>query len=173
MTLVVLMIRLRLFGHDEFALAKETVIRRWKLSAGFFARLARKGRVHGSEFVAKSLQAGVPQILVPEPQIVHAGPQTMSPEPWNLFLSIRQAWKIRQAESGSLRDGRQRPIRWSDPAAMVDEPRAVPISVLLPGGDEEAEEALPASRGRPPMDRVAVPCPIDLVVDVPSAVCCP
>ena len=30
MTVVVLMIRLRLFGHDEFALAKETVIRGWK-----------------------------------------------------------------------------------------------------------------------------------------------
>ena len=46
MTLVVLMIRLRLFGHDEFALAKETAIRGWKLVLWHLrpARRADQGR---------------------------------------------------------------------------------------------------------------------------------
>ena len=41
MTLVVLMIRLRLFGHDEFALAKQAVVRTLKSYVGFLGRLAR------------------------------------------------------------------------------------------------------------------------------------
>ena len=138
MTLVVLMIRLRLFGHDEFALAKETAIRDWKSYAGLFARLARKNRVQGPGFRVQILETASNQILNPEPR-------TLNPEPWNLFPAIRETWKIPQVELGSLRGGRQRQNRWSDAASPVDEPCLGPILVLPSGGDEDA---LPASRRR-------------------------
>jgi hypothetical protein len=128
MTLVVLMIRLRLFGHDEFALAKETAVRGWKSYAGLFTRLARKDRVEGSGFRVQILETSPNQVLNLEPR-------TMNSEPWNLFVCVLPAWKIRQVEFGTLRGGRQRQIRWNDPAAPVDEPCHWSISVSLPGGD--------------------------------------
>ena len=88
MTLVVLMIRLRLFGHDEFALAKEAAIRALKSYAGFFARFAaRTGfRVQDSGFGVRNSASRVRPNRTPEPRILNPEPRALNPELWDRLL---------------------------------------------------------------------------------------
>ena len=116
MTLIVLMIRLRLFGHDEFALAKQATVRTLLSCVGFLGRSAGGGR---------NMNAVVEEVLNPEPR-------TLNPNAWDRLLRSLRAWNVRQVEfCWSLGDRRRR-IRWIDPAAPIDEHWRRSISVSLP-----------------------------------------
>ena len=126
MTLVVLMIRLRLFGHDEFALAKQATIRTLLSCGRFFGRSA--GVVQGSGFRIQGLeveaqrsgdgtQNGTPLVKA----MLNPEPRSLNPNVWDSLLGSLRAWNIRQVEfCWSLGDRRRR-IRWIDPAAPIDE----------------------------------------------------
>ena len=66
MSLVVLMIRWRVFGHDEFAMVKETLVRAIKSDAGLF------GRLRGAKKEQPEIQ---PDVIAEEPTIVEAPPE--------------------------------------------------------------------------------------------------
>ena len=140
MSLIVLMIRLRLFGHDEFALAKQAVVRTVMSSVGFSERFAgislgSESRVQASERrdaeAGGRRQNGDPAVG----RVLALEPRAQNPNAWDGLLRSLQGWNIRQVEfCWSLGDRRRR-IRWIDPAAPVDEHWRWSISVSLPGED--------------------------------------
>jgi UDP-GlcNAc:undecaprenyl-phosphate/decaprenyl-phosphate GlcNAc-1-phosphate transferase len=121
MSLIVLMIRLRLFGHDEFSLAKHAAVRTLRSCVGFLARVARRATVW-------NWNAAAEQVLKPEPR-------TLNPDAWDRFLRSLRTRNIRQVEFRSSRGADERRIRWINPAAPADELFRWSVSVSLPGGD--------------------------------------
>ncbi len=79
MSLVVLMIRLRLFGYDEFALAKGAIVRGLKSGVGIWGRFARWRRIPASAASRPSLSGLVDQALERKPQISNL-------ELWDILL---------------------------------------------------------------------------------------
>jgi len=130
MSLVVLMIRLRLFGHDEFALAKEATVRAVKSGIGAWGRLARRLRIPGSATSRPNLSTLVAQALD------HDLP-TSNLELWDTLLHSLRAWDIRQVAFSAPVQNLPRRIRWIDPRAAVGECCHWSLSVSLPGGDGE------------------------------------
>jgi UDP-GlcNAc:undecaprenyl-phosphate GlcNAc-1-phosphate transferase len=130
MSLVVLMIRLRLFGHDEFALAKEAIVRVAKSGLGSWGRFARWRRVPAAAVGWPSLTGQVDQAL-------DRNPDMPTLELWDLLLRALRAWKIRQVAFSSPLQDTPRRIRWIDPRAPVGEHCHWSLSVSLPGGDGE------------------------------------
>ena len=130
MSLVVLMIRLRLFGYDEFALAKEAIVRGVKSGVGAWGRFARWRRIPASAAGRPSLSGLVDQALEPRTPIIES--RTLG------YAAPRlRAWDIRHvAFSSPLRDTPRR-IRWIDPRAPVGQHCHWSLSVSLPGGDGE------------------------------------
>lgn len=123
MTLVVLMIRLRLFGYEEFALIKGAIVRMMKSGAALMARL-----YHGTGDQGSSSR--LTELLDPEPQ-------TLKPTPWDLLLQNVHTWDIRQVEFCALQDNHFRRIRWIDPSSALGEPCCWSLSVSVP--DEVGE----------------------------------
>ncbi len=130
MSLVVLMIRLRLFGHDEFALAKEATVRGVKSGIGVWGRFARRLRLPGSTAVRPNLGALLDQALNHESPVSNL-------ELWELLLRNLRARNISQVAFSSLRRDTPRRIRWIDPRAPVGQHCHWSLSVSLPGGDGE------------------------------------
>jgi UDP-GlcNAc:undecaprenyl-phosphate/decaprenyl-phosphate GlcNAc-1-phosphate transferase len=130
MSLVVLMIRLRLFGHDEFALVKHAAVRTVKSCLEIGGRIAGKLSAPQSRLGRAGLKQLVDRALVPEAHM-------SSPELWELLLVSLHAWDVRQIEFRSRLDGRPRQIRWIDPDAPVDERCHWSLSVSMPGGEGE------------------------------------
>jgi UDP-GlcNAc:undecaprenyl-phosphate/decaprenyl-phosphate GlcNAc-1-phosphate transferase len=122
MSLVVLMIRLRLFGHDEFSLAKHAAVRAVRSCTGFLAQLARSTRVQVSRFMVPNWSAAADRIPIPVLQ-------TLAPDSWDRLLRSLRPWNVRQVEFCSLRGKQQRRIRWIDPAAAADGPFRWSLSV--------------------------------------------
>ena len=137
MTLVVLMIRLRLFGYEEFSLIKGAVVRGMKSCSAFLVHagtrysVLRSGNltVQGSE--APDLQSRDP-----------------SPVLWDLLLQNVHTWDIRQVEFCALQNDHLRRIRWIDPSSALGEPCCWSLSVSLPDAVGEICE-LRASCPRP------------------------
>ena len=130
MSLVVLMIRLRLFGYDEFALAKGAIVRGMKSGIGIWGRFARWRRIPASATGRPSLSGLVDQAL-------ERNPHASNLELWDILLRALHAWNIRQvAFSSPLRNAPRR-IRWIDPRAPVGQHCHWSLSVSLPGGDGE------------------------------------
>jgi len=113
MTLVVLMARLRLFGHDEFALIKGVVLRGWNV---FRDRILARNPAMESETVFED-----------------APPAEM----WRVFLRDLQPWNIRQVDFSVSLGDRPRRLRWIDPASAADEHCHWSLSVSMPGRDDE------------------------------------
>jgi UDP-GlcNAc:undecaprenyl-phosphate/decaprenyl-phosphate GlcNAc-1-phosphate transferase len=130
MSLVVLMIRLRLFGHDEFALAKEAIVRTVKSCIGAWGRLAGRLHIPGSTTRRPNLSALVDQAMKQDSQASNL-------ELWDLLLRNLRAWEIRQVEFSSPLRNLPRRIRWIDPRAPVGECCRWSLSVSLPGSDGE------------------------------------
>ena len=130
MSLVVLMIRLRLFGHDEFALAKEAIVRTVKSGIGAWGWFARRLRIPGSATSRPNLSTLVDQALDHEAQ-------TSNLELWDTLLHNLRVWDIRQVAFSSHLQNLPRRIRWIDPRAPVGECCHWSLSVSLPGGDGE------------------------------------
>lgn len=122
MSLVVLMIRLRLFGHDEFALAKKAVIRSAKAGWGRF--LQRSG-VPGAARGEADLTALVQQAL-------QRNPDKSSLELWDILLRALKAWGIQQVTFSSPSGDSPRRIRWIDPGWPVGQHCHWSLSVSLP-----------------------------------------
>jgi UDP-GlcNAc:undecaprenyl-phosphate GlcNAc-1-phosphate transferase len=147
MTLIVLMIRLRLFGYEEFALAKRAVVAPLKSCAASAARLARRLGPRASTPNDQDLQAALHQILTPA-QAAASDPRTSPPALWDLLLHNISLWDIHQVEFCSLQDDRFRRIRWIDPAMSVSANCCWSLSVSLPDSDGQLYE-LRASSTRP------------------------
>ena len=121
MTLIVLLIRLKLFGYDEFALAKHS-------AAGFLGRFSR--RVHAAH-------------AWPPAPAVNRTPNPA--ELWDTLLRDMRGWNIRQVELTLSRGQAPRRIRWIDPAAPVGEDCRWSVAVSLPGRDGDLCELRVAS----------------------------
>ncbi len=130
MSLVVLMIRLRLFGHDEFALAKQAIIQVVQSGAGVWARLASRRHVPLSMAGQASLRTLVDQAL-------ERNPHASNVELWETLLRALRAWNIRQVAFSSPFQNVPRRIRWIDPRSPVGQYCHWSLSVSLPNGDGE------------------------------------
>jgi UDP-GlcNAc:undecaprenyl-phosphate GlcNAc-1-phosphate transferase len=147
MTLIVLMIRLRLFGYEEFALVKKAAVAFLKSCAASAARLAQRVGPRGSALGDQDLQVSLHQIL-PSMQTSASNSETLTPAMWDLLLRNVLSWNIHQVEFCSLQDHRFRRIRWIDPAMPVGENCCWSLSVSLPDSDGELYE-LRASSTKP------------------------
>ncbi len=148
MTLIVLMIRLRLFGYEEFALAKRAVVAFLKSCAASAARLAAPDWASGLHGLSdQDFQAALDQMLTPA-QASASDTRLSTPALWDLLLRNVSLWDIHQVEFCSLQDQRFRRIRWIDPAMPADENCCWSLSVSLPDPDGEIYE-LRASSTKP------------------------
>ena len=128
MSLVVLMVRLRLFGHDEFALAKQVTVRSVKSGIGAWGRLASRLRIRAPTVSRASLTTLLDHAL-------ERNPQASNLELWDIMLRALRTWDIRQvAFSSPLRETPRR-IRWIDPRSPVGQRCHWSLSVSLPDGD--------------------------------------
>jgi hypothetical protein len=148
MSLVVLMIRLRLFGYDEFALAKDVLARSVKSCPGAWGRFARRLHLSGAA-------AGRPDLRVLADQVLDAAVQTSNAELWDLLLRNLRAWEIRQVAFSSPLQNLPRRIRWIDPQTPVGERCHWSLLISLPGDDGEICE-LSAAAVEPVTDQQAL-----------------
>ena len=130
MSLIVLMIRLRLFGHDEFALLKRAAVQSAKSYIDAWGRFVYRLGLAESGNSRSRLNAVVDRALSPESHV-------STPELWNLLLRNLRAWRIRQVEFCSSLDNQPRRLRWIDPLAPGDERCHWSLSVSLPDGSGE------------------------------------
>ena len=170
MTLVVLMIRLRLFGHHEFALAKRAATRILKSAAR--SVLWGQGPASGDQGSAFSVQrsrlrtretgrwslafrllggsrgraAGTLQreLQPSRDTVLMLEPRPAAPDLWDRFVRDLLRWDLRQAEFRATRGDRLRRVRWIDPRALLDEPCRWSLSVSVPGRDGEVCQLLTA-----------------------------
>lgn len=124
MSLIVLMIRLRLFGYEEFALVKQAVVRLLRSGLRRLLPFSRKLGLsrYGFDFLDSALTPG-------DDPVVQGN---MNPGLWDILLRNLQTWDIHEVEFRSFRENRLRRIRWIDPNASESEKRCWSLSVLLP-----------------------------------------
>ncbi len=127
-SLVVLMIRLRLFGYDEFALAKEAVVHTWKSGVESWRRFVLNLAALRTAARINHLHAAIEKAASDESA-------TSNSELWAMLLRSLQEWDFRQVEFCSPAAGRPRRIRWIDPTSPTDEQCRWSLSVSLPGSD--------------------------------------
>jgi hypothetical protein len=137
-TLVVLMIRLRLFGYEEFALVKRAVIRGLKSVLAIPGRYV--GALRGSGFGVQPKPAFDPPMNPVSP--------TETSALWELFLHNVRMWGIHQVELALPQDDRPRRIRWIDPASPSEVRCHWSLSVSLPN-DSRAHCELRVSSEHP------------------------
>ena len=126
MSLVVLMIRLRLFGYEEFAMVKKTIVRVRQSCVAFLMHGVRWIGVHMLGFDDGDAKTA----LDSTPTAVSSPP---TPVLWDLLLDNVRAWDIQQVEFQSLEDRPFRRIRWIDPAMPANRNCHWSLSVSLPG----------------------------------------
>jgi UDP-N-acetylmuramyl pentapeptide phosphotransferase/UDP-N-acetylglucosamine-1-phosphate transferase len=124
-SLVVLMIRLRLFGYEEFAMVKGAVVRTLKAGMRVLSRLIRRIGVRGSP---TRVQAIVEHGYRP----LNSEPRTPTPALWDLLLDSVRVWDIQQVEFSASQDHQFRRIRWIDPTIPAGENCCWSLSVSLP-----------------------------------------
>ncbi len=127
-TMVVLMIRLRLFGYEEFALIKNAVIRFLSLTFASFAQI----------FAPRNKPAEPETVVGDLPPLDMAGMPSLPPAAlWEIFLHNIKAWNIHQVEFCTYQNEQLRRIRWLDPAEDPDEDYRWSLSVSLPDPTDE------------------------------------
>jgi UDP-GlcNAc:undecaprenyl-phosphate GlcNAc-1-phosphate transferase len=126
MTLVVLMIRMRLFGYDEFVLAKEAADRTLRSYAKVLGRLLH---LHGTSDSWHRVQDSTFSL---DP-VLNLEPQPLNASLWDKLLCSLREKNIRQVEFSSIFENQPRRIRWIDPAASLDQRCHWSLSVSLPG----------------------------------------
>lgn len=124
MTLVVLLIRLQLFGHEEFAMAKEAVVRGVK---SVFGTLNKKQRALPQKILLDTT-AGTCRNL------------------WPLFLQTMSAKHIHKVELRSYVENCSRRIRWIDPKSPTWPCDRWALSISLPAEDGSVCELVVAGR---------------------------
>jgi UDP-GlcNAc:undecaprenyl-phosphate/decaprenyl-phosphate GlcNAc-1-phosphate transferase len=138
MSLVVLMIRLRLFGHDEFSLVKHALVRAVKSCLQLGRRLLGRLKVNRSWDRRGGMRKLVDQALDPQSRV-------SSGELWDLMLWSLRAWNVRQVEFRSQLRDRPRQIRWIDPRLPAGERCHWSLLVSMPGGNGEICELCAAA----------------------------
>jgi UDP-GlcNAc:undecaprenyl-phosphate/decaprenyl-phosphate GlcNAc-1-phosphate transferase len=133
MSLVVLMIRLRLFGHDEFALVKHALVRGVRSCTEAVGRAARG--LGGSRLRVR--RAGLKRLV---DRALDSQSGASSAELWDLLLRSLRVWDVRQVEFRSQLANRPRRIRWIDPKAPAVEDCHWSLLVSMPGDEGEVCE---------------------------------
>ena len=125
MSLIVLMIRLRLFGYEEFALVKQAVVRLLRLGLQRLSPFSRRFGFsrYGFDLLDSALTAREDSA---------AQGKSLNPGLWDILLRNLRTWDIHEVEFRSFRENRLRRIRWIDPNASESENRCWSLSVLLP-----------------------------------------
>ncbi len=151
MSLIVLMVRLRLFGYEEFAMAKRAVVRIMRSSLVVLARLASRLGLPGSgiQGVAAGVTGQVAASAVH--QVSMREPRTLNSHPWDILIHSVRAWDVRRIEFCWLGHGDFRRIRWIDPTESTADRCCWSLSVSLPDPSGELCE-LRASSSRPIID---------------------
>jgi UDP-GlcNAc:undecaprenyl-phosphate/decaprenyl-phosphate GlcNAc-1-phosphate transferase len=129
MSLVVLMIRLRLFGYDEFSLAKHALVRVVKPNMAVAGNFMR-GLVPRLWISRPNLNVLVTQALDPKSRMP-------SPRLWDILLRSLRDWDVCQAEFCSLTENQPRRIRWIDPRSPAGQRCHWSLMVSLPSDDGE------------------------------------
>jgi UDP-GlcNAc:undecaprenyl-phosphate/decaprenyl-phosphate GlcNAc-1-phosphate transferase len=142
MTLVVLMIRLRLFGHHEFALAKKAVVRGVKMSvAGVVRRVGAQGSGFRVQRSNEQITTAVNAMISVKTATSGPEPRTLNPElsgqSWDTFIRRLRAWKIELVEFRALDGTQPRRIRWMAPHRTAERRCRWSIGVSLPGRGRE------------------------------------
>lgn len=119
MTLVVLMIRLRLFGYEEFALVKGAIVRSMKSLLELPARLA------GMTVANRDSEVAPPHIVNPESQ-------ALNPMLWDILLHNLRAWGVHRVDFCAIQNDQTRRIRWIDPLSPAESDCRWSLSVSLP-----------------------------------------
>jgi UDP-N-acetylmuramyl pentapeptide phosphotransferase/UDP-N-acetylglucosamine-1-phosphate transferase len=130
MSLVVLMIRLRLFGYEEFALVKGVVLR--SLRSGLDAArgvllLVLHPDLRGN--VESPIDIG---ILESDSEFLAQESEIPIPAMWDTLLRNVATWRVHQVEFCSFRDDQVRRIRWISPELSPGEDCSWSLSVSLP-----------------------------------------
>jgi UDP-GlcNAc:undecaprenyl-phosphate GlcNAc-1-phosphate transferase len=125
MTLIVLMVRFRLFGYEEFSLVKHAAVR---VVQSFLSTVRSmvgwsKGLERGPAMRVED--DDLPRIAAPEGKMSNA-------PLWDLLLRDVRRWDVRQIEFSVSQDRQFRRIRWMDPAMRVNEECCWSLSVSLP-----------------------------------------
>lgn len=126
-TLIVLMVRLKIFGHEEFALIKGLIVQTMNSAISVFigAKKTRFG-IHdsglGVEALALRLESELPgrDVLLPGNVL------------WDDFLRNARSWNLQNVELTASRERQTRRIRWIDPKAGIPENCCWSLSVSLP-----------------------------------------
>jgi hypothetical protein len=151
MTLVVLMVRLRLFGHEEFALVKWTIV---KAAKATFAMIGRKKNLaiwrFGDLVIDRPPDTFRKKTNLQTPK--SPNPQTSTPPQlsWDIFLENIKQWNVHQVEFRSTEGRHSRKIRWTNPTAfeLEEDDFGWSLSISLPGKFGEQCE-LRTTRKRP------------------------
>jgi hypothetical protein len=138
---------LRLFGYEEFALAKSAAVRLMKSWLASLGSLMRPSEDREAEVAVHDPQSAFPEVL-------NAEPRTLTPRLWDILLRRVRAWNICEVEFSSLHEQGPRRIRWINPAAD-DESCRWSLSVSLPGHDDALCE-LRAAAAEPIADKRAL-----------------
>ncbi len=144
MTLVVLMIRLRLFGHEEFALAKQAVAGAVESVVRFVGRLVPRWGRRGWQFAAPNagpIEPAAGEFLLPIPER----------RVWDSLLERVQTWHICELEFRSLDDQRPRRIRWNNPAVLPGETAVGRSRCRCRGGIRNYANSAPRAPSRSPI----------------------
>ncbi|MEN6558837.1 MAG: MraY family glycosyltransferase [Thermoguttaceae bacterium] len=119
-SLIVLMIRLRLFGYEEFALAKGALVRARRACFRFLLNLLPWRRNVAAAMSERSAAAG-PMEEPPTPLL------------WDVLLRNVRPWNIQQVEFLESQNEHARRMRWTDPSLTALDRCRWSISVSLPG----------------------------------------
>ncbi|MEN6450891.1 MAG: MraY family glycosyltransferase [Thermoguttaceae bacterium] len=131
-TLVVLMIRLRLFGHEEFALVKGLVVRTLRAQLHLDASRPQRGLGTVVSTLSPS-SAGVTPEVRSRKTAIHVEESGSPALSWDAFLQQLRTWHVCQAEfDASLGETRRR-IRWTDPKSQPGQACRWSLWVSLPG----------------------------------------
>ncbi len=146
MSLVVLMIRLRLFGYEEFALVKGAFIRVLYSGVDAAKRSLQRFGVRGSPDSVPSILG----IAAPNAESAASGLDTQTPIPvlWEVLLRNVLIWDIHQVEFCVLRGHQTRRIRWIDPERPAMDDCCWSLSISQPDQNGDVCE-LQVSSERP------------------------
>lgn len=143
-TLVVLLIRLRLFGYEEFTLVKDALIHAAQLFAASAKNAMPAGQVREDVDGSSSLaQASAPHLKLSD--------SAESRKSWDMLLHHVRMWNIRQMEFQCVRKGQFQRICWKEPAVGLNSHCCWSVSVSMPDHSGEVCE-LRASSSSPLAD---------------------
>jgi len=135
MTLVVLMIRLRLFGYEEFALVKKAVLHAIEACGRKIAAFRKKQVIRHSGLQIRDYDHPMLALPPSESQLGFVGGDacTLTPQLWESLVHKVRAWNIREVEFRRRQGDRPQAICWVDPDSPAGERLGWSRVVSMPG----------------------------------------